>query len=158
MDRETHINMARSNARPVSMLVLAALLVAVPGLLASIGAASSPPALPAPLALDSFLATVARHTPASPRTVLLVAGDPPALVFYRATYRLYPRTVRTAFAVDYRHATSTPAATWPALRGLARSVGAGYVLLWGIPVVPPGRPLVVDAALPAHSTLTRVMP
>ncbi len=115
-------------------LLLAALAIALPGLLADTHAAPIPPN--APPALDRFLQSVRAATPPTAR--ILVAGAPPALAFYRATYLLYPRIVYSAFPTDYAHGWITPTAHWRALRAQARHDGAGYVLLWALPLKPSG--------------------
>jgi hypothetical protein len=119
------------SGRPAVMVVVA-LLIALPGLLVTSRATPIPPN--APPALDRFLAAVDHLTP--PTAHILVAGAPPALVFYRATYLLYPRIVYTAFATDYAHGWTAPAVNWRALLRRAHRAGARHVLLWALPVAP----------------------
>jgi hypothetical protein len=131
-------------------LLLAALAIALPGLLADTHAAPVPSNVPP--ALDRFLQAVRTATPPTAR--ILVAAAPPALAFYRATYLLYPRVVYSAFATDYAHGWITPTAHWRVLQSQARHDGAGYVLLWALPLKSPG-------AVAVHSSagmLVRVQP
>jgi len=116
--------------------LLVALLIGAPGLFVTMQAAPIPPNAPPSPALDSFIAAVRDRTPRTAR--VLVAGNPPALVFYRATYLLYPRTVYAAFPTDYAHGGTAPPTDWPSLRRLARQDGASYVLLWDVPVARSG--------------------
>ncbi len=121
---------------PPGLWLLVALLIGAPGLVVTMQAAPIPPsALPSPL-LDAFIAAVRDRTPQTAR--VLVAGNPPALVFYRATYLLYPRAVYTAFPTDYAHGGTAPPTGWPSLRRLARRDGADYVLLWALPIARSG--------------------
>jgi hypothetical protein len=119
------------SGRPAAM-VFVALLIALPGFLVTVGATPIPPN--APPTLDRFLAAVRGITP--PAAHVLVAGAPPALVFYSATYLLYPRTVYTAFPTDYAHRGTAPPISWRDLERRARRQGARYILLWALPVAP----------------------
>jgi hypothetical protein len=119
------------SGRPAAM-VFVALLIALPGFLVTVRATPIRPA--APPALDRFLAAVRGVTP--PAAHVLVAGAQPALVFYRATYLLYPRTVYTAFPTDYVHRGTAPSISWRALERRARRQSARYILLWALPVAP----------------------
>ena len=115
-------------------MVVVALLIALPGFLVTLRATPVPP--DAPPTLDRFLAAVRGVTP--PAAHVLVAGAPPALVFYRATYLLYPRTVTTAFPTDYAHRWTAPPISWRDLERRARRQSARYILLWALPVAPAG--------------------
>ena len=126
MARDSH-----RSGRPAAM-VLVALVIALPGFLVTVRATPMPPnARPT---LDRFLAAVRGVTP--PAAHVLVAGAPPALVFYRATYLLYPRTVSTAFPTDYAHRWTAPPISWCDLERRARRQGARYILVWALPVAP----------------------
>jgi hypothetical protein len=131
-------------------LLFAALAIALPGLLADTHAAPISPN--APPALDRFLQSVRAATPATAR--ILVAGAPPALAFYRATYLLYPRVVYSAFATDYAHGWTAPTTHWRTLQAQARHDGAGYVLVWSLPLTSP-RTVVVQSST---GMLVRVQP
>ena len=113
-------------------MALVAFLIALPGFLVTVRAAPSPP--DAPPTLDRFLVAVRGITP--PAAHILVAGARPALVFYRATYLLYPRTVDTAFPTDYAHRGTALPISWHDLERRARRQGARYILLWALPVAP----------------------
>src|SRR2546421_721416 len=102
--------------------------------------------------LDRFLGSVRAATP--PTAHLLVAGNPPDFVFYRATYLLYPRTVYSTTSTDYAHAFAVPALTWRDLERRAHRDGAHYVLLWALPVTTRARVLVRVGA----GRLVEVMP
>ncbi len=122
---------------PVGLRVLALVAVlTIPwGLMTVVRATPIPPNTPP--ALDQFLSAVANATPRHTR--LLVAGGLPALVFYRATYRLYPRAVdgyliRPYTAVD--DWVGLPP-TWSATVRYARRVHARYVALWESSFSPP---------------------
>jgi hypothetical protein len=112
------------------LVAIVACLIAVPGLVAVSSAA--PGVADAPPALDRFLAGVGAATPPAAR--ILVAGSPPAVVFYRAVYLLYPRTVFTAFPTDFEHGWSAPPVRWDELLYRARRDGATYVLTWAVPL------------------------
>jgi hypothetical protein len=117
------------------LLLLAALLTVPWGLFTALHTAPIPPNTPPEL--DRFLSDVATAT--SPRARLLVAGGLPALVFYRATYRLYPRTVVGYLVRPYTDVdgwVGAPA-TWAAAARYAREAGVRYVALWESGVVPP---------------------
>lgn len=122
--------MAKAANRGGLLPMLAALLIALPGLL--VVARTAPGVADASPALDRFLIAVREATPPSAR--ILSAGNPPGVSFYRATYLLYPRVVYSAFATDYEHGWHAPAARWSDLRRLARRDGASYVLLWSLPL------------------------
>ena len=119
------------SGRPAAM-VFVAFLIALPGFLVTVRATPIPP--DAPPTLDRFLAAVRGATP--PAAHVLVAGASPALVFYRATYLLYPRTVTTAFPTDYAHRGTAPPISWRDLERRARRQGARYILLWALPLAP----------------------
>jgi hypothetical protein len=118
----------------ILLMVLVAALIAVPGTVAEshiLATPARPDALPV---LDRFLASVRAATPPTAR--LLAAGNPPAFVFYRATYLLYPRRVYSATSTDYAQAMVAPHLTWRARERRARRQGARYILLWALPVAP----------------------
>ena len=136
----------------VLLMVFVAALIAVPGAVAEghiLAARAGPGAMPA---LDHFLASVRAATPPTAR--LLVAGNPPAFVFYRATYLLYPRKVYSTTGTDYAQSFAAPALTWRDLERRARHDGARYVLLWARPVTTRARVLVRVGA----GRLVEVMP
>ena len=121
--------MARSTRRGAHpLMVLVALAIIAPGILADGRVLTARPRPDAPLSLDLFLDAVRRATP--PMAHILAAGSPPALVFYRATAALYPRPVYSAFPTDYAHSATAPAVKWPTLARRAHHDGAAYVLLW----------------------------
>ena len=122
---------ANRRGRPAAM-VFVALLIALPGFLVTVRATPMP--RDASPTLDGFLAAVRGATP--PAAHVLVAGTQPGLVFYRATYLLYPRTVYTAFPTDYAHRGTAPPISWRDLERRARRQGARYILLWALPVAP----------------------
>jgi len=125
--------MARATRRRAHpLMVLVALAIIAPGILADGRALTARPRPDAPPSLDLFLGAVRRATPPTAR--ILAAGAPPALVFYRATAALYPRRVYSAFPTDYAHSTTAPVVDWPTLARRARHDGAGYVLLWSRPL------------------------
>ncbi len=125
--------MARATRRRAHpLMVLVALALIAPGILADGRALTARPRPDAPPSLDLFLGAVRRATPPTAR--ILAAGAPPALVFYRATAALYPRRVYSAFPTDYAHSTTAPAVDWPTLARRARHNGAAYVLLWSRPL------------------------
>ncbi len=125
--------MARATRRRAHpLMVLVALALVAPGILADGRALTARPRPDAPPSLDLFLGAVRRATPPTAR--ILAAGAPPALVFYRATAALYPRRVYSAFPTDYAHSTTAPAVDWPTLARRARHNGAAYVLLWSRPL------------------------
>lgn len=127
-----------ANRGGARLVMLAALLIALPGLLM---VARTGPGVPdASPQLDRFLVAVRDSTPPTAR--ILVAGNPPGVTFYRATYLLYPRPVFTAFATDYEHSRRAPAVSWGDLRRQARRDGASYVLLWSLPLRPHGSTVV----------------
>ena len=142
----------------VPLMAFVAALIALPGalpvldhFLGSVRAAT--PAGPGTLpVLDHFLGSVRAATPPTAR--LLVAGNPPDFVFYRATYLLYPRTIYSTTSTDYAHALVVPALTWRDLERRARHDGARYVLLWARPVTTRARVLVRVGA----GRLVEVMP
>ena len=119
------------SGRPAA-IVFVALLIALPGFLVTVRATPLPS--DAPPTLDRFLVAVRGITP--PAAHILVAGARPALVFYRATYLLYPRTVSTAFPTDYAHRGTARPISWRDLERRARHDGARYILLWALPVAP----------------------
>lgn len=125
-----------ANLRPLRALLLVALLTVPWGLVTALHTAPIPPNTPP--ALDRFLSAVATATP--PHARLLVAGQLPALVFYRATYRLYPRTVVGYLVKPYTSVddwVGTPD-TWAAALQYARHAHVRYVALWdNISVAPP---------------------
>ncbi len=133
---ETALARESHGTRGRGLWLLVALLIGAPGLFVTMQAEPIPPSAPPSPLLDSFITAVRDRTPQTAR--VLVAGNPPALVFYRATYLLYPRTVYTAFPTDYAHGGTAPPTDWPSLRRLARQDGADYVLLWALPVTPSG--------------------
>jgi hypothetical protein len=113
-------------------MVFVAALIAAPGAVAEshiLATPARPDALPV---LDHFLASVRAATPPTAR--LLVAGNPPAFVFYRATYLLYPRRVYSTTSTDYAQAMVAPTLPWRDLERRARHDGARDVLLWSLPV------------------------
>jgi hypothetical protein len=116
-------------------LMLAALLIVPWGLVTALHTAPIPPN--APPELDRFLADVAAATPARAR--LLVAGVPPALVFYRATYRLYPRTVVGYLVRPYTEVDGWVGSpdTWAGAAQYARRARVQYVALWDSSASPP---------------------
>jgi len=121
--------MARSTRRRAHpLMVVVALAIIAPGILADGRALTARPRPDAPPSLDVFLGAVRRATPLTAR--ILAAGAPPALVFYRATAALYPRRVYSAFPTDYAHSATAPAVDWPTLARRARHDGEAYVLLW----------------------------
>jgi len=125
--------MARSTRRRAHpLMVLVALAIIAPGILADGHALTARPQPDAPPSLDLFLGAVRRATPTTAR--ILAAGAPAALVFYRATTALYPRRVYSAFPTDYAHSATAPAADWLMLARRARRDGADYVLLWSRPL------------------------
>lgn len=128
-------DMARS-PRPASLapVVLVMLLITVPGLL--FDARATPAHRDVPPALDRFLASVRAATP--PQARILVAGAPPSLTYYRATYLLYPRRVYSAFPTDYAHGWSVPPLRWADVQAQALRDGARYILLWALPLAPRG--------------------
>lgn len=140
--------MAKAANRGVMLPILAALLIALPGLV--VVAHAAPGVSDASPALDRFLIAVRETTPPTAR--ILSAGNPPGVSFYRATYLLYPRVVYSAFETDYEHGWHAPAVRWSDLRRLARRDGATYVLLWSLPLRPYG-PAVVSQGV---GTLLRV--
>jgi len=140
---ETAVAREGHGPRGRGLWLLVALLIGAPGLFVTLQAAPIPPNAPPSPALDTFIAAVRDRTPRAAR--VLVAGAPPALVFYRATYLLYPRAVYTAFPTDYAHGGIAPPTDWPSLRRLARQDGASYVLLWALPVAPSGATLIRSA-------------
>ncbi len=113
-------------------MVLVALAIVGPGILADGRALTARPQPDAPPSLDLFLGAVRRATPATAR--ILTDGAPPALVFYRATAALYPRRVYSAFPTDYAHSATAPPVDWPTMTRRARHDGAAYVLLWSRPL------------------------
>lgn len=115
-----------------ALALIATLLIALPGLL--IVARATPGVSDAPPALDRFLGAVRDATPPTAR--ILVAGNPPGTVFYRAVYLLYPRIVYTAFATDFTHHQSAPLGNWSELSRIARRRGVDDVLLWSLPLRP----------------------
>lgn len=123
--------------RLVSLRVLAlvAALTIPWGLASVVRATPIPPNTPP--ALDQFLSAVANATPRHTR--LLVAGSLSALVFYRATYRLYPRAVDGYLVRPYTAVDSWVGLppTWSTAVGYARRVHARYVALWESPFSPP---------------------
>jgi hypothetical protein len=124
----------------VLLMVFVAALIALPGAVAEsriLAMPARPDALPV---LDRFLASVRAATPPTAR--LLVAGNPPAFVFYRATYLLYPRRVYNTTRTDYAQAFTAPKLTWRDLERHARHDGARAVLLWARPVTTRARVLV----------------
>lgn len=134
-DRRLPLGLVFRPSAPLHRLVLVAALTIPWGLVTALRATPIPPN--APPALDRFLADVAMATP--PRTRLLVAGQPSALVFYRATYGLYPRAVvgylvRPYTAIDGW--VGAPA-TWSAAVRFAQRKGAQFIALWGSEVTPP---------------------
>ena len=133
-------------ARPVGrrssvlLMVFLAALIAVPGAVAEsriLATPARPDALPM---LDRFLASVRAATP--PTAHLLVAGNPPAFVFYRATYLLYPRRIYSTTSTHYAQAMVAPHLTWRDLERRARHDGARDVLLWSLPVTTGARVVV----------------
>ncbi len=140
---ETAVAREGHGPRGHGLWLLVALLIGAPGLFVTLQAAPLPPTAPPSPALDTFIDAVRDRTPRAAR--VLVAGDPPALVFYRATYLLYPRAVYTAFPTDYAHGGTAPPTDWPSLRRLARQDGASYVLLWALPVALSGATLIRSA-------------
>lgn len=86
--------------------------------------------------MDAFFSAVRAATPPTAR--ILIAGAPPGLVFYRATYDLYPRRAYTAFPIDYAHSAVAPPTSWRALQAMARRDGATYVVTWQLPLTPRG--------------------
>ncbi|HZS92417.1 MAG TPA: hypothetical protein VFE42_33630 [Chloroflexota bacterium] len=133
------MKMARPGASPQStaprLLLLAALLTVPWGLFTALHTAPIPPNTPPEL--DRFLSDVAAVAP--PRARLLVAGGLPALAFYRATYRLYPRTVVGYLVRPYTDVDGWVGVpdTWAAAARYARAAGVRYVALWESSVVPP---------------------
>jgi hypothetical protein len=116
----------------VLLMVFVAALIAVPGAVAESRILTTPARPDALPALAHFLASVRAATPPTAR--LLVAGNPPAFVFYKATYLLYPRRVYSATSTDYAQAMLAPYLTWRDLERRARHAGARDVLLWSLPV------------------------
>ena len=127
----------RSN---VTLMVCVAALIALPGAVAESGVLAAPAGPGMLPALDHFLGSVRAATPPTAR--LLVAGNPPAFVFYRATYLLYPRRVYNTTSTDYAQAFTAPTLTWRDLEHHARHDGARAVLLWSLPVTTRARVLV----------------
>lgn len=111
------------------LLPLLFALIACPGIIL---AAARPEPRDVPHGIDRFLATARNATPANAR--LLAYGYPGALVFYRATYMLYPRTVFSAMPTDYDHRALAPAMNWGAVLRLALIDRAGYVASWSVAV------------------------
>lgn len=136
--------------------LMVALLIGGPGLFVTMQAAPIPSNTQPSPSLDTFIALVRGRTPQTAR--VLVAGNPPALVFYRATYLLYPRTVYAAFPTDYAHGGSAPPTAWPSLRRLARQDGADYVLLWSLPVARSGAMVIRPAEGSGALVRMRVRP
>ena len=136
------VAMARPAGRrsAAMLMVFVAALIAVPSAAAEsriLATPAGPDALPV---LDHFLGSVRAATPPTAR--LLVAGNPPAFVFYRATYLLYPRRVYNTTSTDYAQAMVAPQLTWRDLERRAHHDGARYVLLWSLPVTTRARVVV----------------
>jgi len=140
---ETAVAREGHGPRGHGLWLLVALLIGAPGLFVTLQAAPLPLTAPPSPSLDTFIAAVRDRTPRTAR--VLVAGNPSTLVFYRATYLLYPRAVYTAFPTDYAHGGTAPPTDWPSLRRLARQDGASYVLLWALPVALSGATLIRSA-------------
>ncbi len=135
----------------LGFVVLVAALIVVPGLWADGGMLAAVRS-DIPPALDRFLDSSRRTTPTTAR--ILVAGTTPALVFSRATARLYPRRVYSAFPADYVRGRTTPGTRWSDLLQLAHHDGAVYILLWSLPQLSSG-----PATAPLGSgALVRVAP
>jgi len=130
---------SRAGGNPV-LMALVALLIALPGLAVEATSPRAPVASDLPPTLDGFLVRVSAATPPDAR--ILVAGAPPAVVFYRATLRLYPRRVSSALPTDYAHASAAPRVRWSGLARQARLLRARYVLLWDLPLATPPTALV----------------
>lgn len=120
----------------LTLMALLALLIALPGLIIDTQAAHNLASV-VPPKLERFLNAMRAVT--SPTARVLVAGSPPDMVFYRATYVLYPRIVYSAYTPQRRYMSWTaPPLTWPNLQRIAHHDGARYVLLWELPVIPHG--------------------
>jgi hypothetical protein len=117
-----------------SALMLAGLLIALPG--AFFFATGRQTVTDVPLSLDAFLMRVQAMT--SPGSRLLVAGSPPAVILYRATYLLYPRLVIGAQPTDFAHAAAATRLSWVQVQALAAEKHTRYVVLWNMDVAPTG--------------------
>ena len=128
------VTMARPAGRRGTALLMAcvAALIALPGAAVEGGILAAPARPDGLPALDHFLTSVRAATPPTAR--LLVAANPPAFVFYRATYLLYPRRVYNTTGTDYAQAFAAPNLTWRDLARRAHRDSARYVLLWAQPV------------------------
>ena len=133
-----------------TLMLAVCLMIALPGLL--VVARAAPASSGVPPRLDGFLAAVRDATP--PHARLLAYGAPPALIFYRATYLLYPRTVCSAAATDYAHGSVASALPWPTVRRLAHRDGARYVIVWALPLAVHGTVLLRSGA----GTLIEIAP
>jgi len=83
-----------------------------------------------PPKLDAFLSRVAAVLPAGTR--LLVAAQPPAAVYYRATAALLAHRVYSFFPTDYAHGVAAGPAPASALMRTVHHDAASYLLLWGL--------------------------
>jgi len=127
-------SVARASARD-GTLMLACLLIALPALF--FVATARQAATDVPPALDAFLTRVRDTVP--PGALLLVAGNPPALTLYRATYLLYPRRIIGAQPTDFARASVPARLSWAQLLAVADAHHAAYVVLWNMNVAPSGR-------------------
>jgi hypothetical protein len=119
-----------SAARHVPWVLVLVFIATVPwGVLSALRASPIPPNTPP--TLDRFLAEVASST--GPRSRILVTGSLPALVFYRATYRLYPRAVIGYLVRPYTSVYDWVGEpdSWSAAVRYGRRFHVRYVALWG---------------------------
>lgn len=114
------------------LLLVAVLVVAIPTVMIETQRPVAPDASSIPPLLDRSLRTVSEKTGVGAH--ILVVGETPALVFFRATVDLYPRVVYTASPIDFEHGWSAPHIGWPALVRLADRDRAHYIFIWHLPM------------------------
>jgi hypothetical protein len=94
--------------------------------------------------LDQFLVSVSRRIPSTAR--VLIAGSPPIVSFYRATYVLYPRSVLPVTRGSSDRTGSS--LLWTRVKHDARTERAQYIIVWGLVRAPDG---VMKPQVGAHS-------
>ena len=114
---------------------------------------STPPSITIVPSFNHFLSRADARTPATARIALYAYGNSGGLLFFRASYMLYPRPVFPLMNID-SFSWSGPTLSRRDLMSRARSVHATYLLVWGMS---PNRQGILSVQ-PAAQQIVKVVP